>query len=166
MTIDEILDAASAEAIACQLTPTQESMYRHVCRLYSKKFNTALPVVMDLDPYEVALAVFEENLSERRDEEDFIDSLLEMIYSMSDPNYDKEKEKELEDFMESVRKEASNSHPKTPNLPEFPSKSGKSGTSSHCLKKRSLPTHFLAQVRWIYLIFRMIRANVKILIID
>jgi hypothetical protein len=103
MTLDDILDCASACAIANQLEPTAESTYRKICRSYSQKFNTPLHEVYGLDIETVALNVFESNLDERNGEENMNEHLLDLIYSMSDPDYQEEKSKELEEFIERSR---------------------------------------------------------------
>jgi hypothetical protein len=105
MDFDEILDAASAEAIATQLEPTAASTWRKICRTYSKKFNTPLPQVLALNPEEVALQVFEDNLDERDDEDNLIEHLLDLIYTMSDPEYAEKKSVELEQFIQETREE-------------------------------------------------------------
>lgn len=105
MNFEEILDVASAEAIACQLEPTDASTWRKICRSYSKKFNTPLPQVLTLNPEDVALHVFEDNLDERGDEDNLIEHLLDLIYGMSDPEYAAKREEEMEEFLKNVTEE-------------------------------------------------------------
>src|SRR5579863_6632204 len=106
MTFDELLDAASAEALACKMEPTVESTWRKIARTYSERFCTPLDQTLKLDPHMVALHVFESNL-ESYDNDEHLENLLDMIYTLSDPDYAAQKEVELEEFIkESRRQEA------------------------------------------------------------
>jgi hypothetical protein len=105
MDFDEVLDAVSAEAMAAQLEPDSAATWRRFCRTFSKKFNTPLMDVMKLSPEEVALHVFEDNLDERDGEDNLIEHLLDLIYTMSDPEYAQSRQEELEEFIKNAREE-------------------------------------------------------------
>lgn len=100
----EILEYCKAEAIACKFKPTEESIYRSLCRDYSKYFNTPLARVLKLDPIHVVLNVYEQQLDNWSEETlnkfETLEELYETIMRIKDPNYDELKEKEIADEME------------------------------------------------------------------
>lgn len=93
----DLLDLLHAEAIANTLSPTEASVYRTVCRSYSKKFNTPLHVVFELDPEIVILNVYEEKL-DAMDTEDGLEDLIDTIRGIQDPAYEEQKVKEQDEF--------------------------------------------------------------------
>jgi len=105
MDFDEIMSTMSAEAMAAHLVPTSASSWRKMCRTYSKKFHTPLHEVMLLSAEEVALHVFEDNLDEQEDSDGLLENILDLVYTLSDPEYAAAKEAELEEFIEVAREE-------------------------------------------------------------
>ena len=103
MILGELLQYCRAKAIADSLSPTEESIWRSACRYYSKKFNTPLNEVMKMDPEHIFLTNFEEQMSEV-DVEENIDSILEQIYRMQNPDYEKEQEDDVQEFIKQVEK--------------------------------------------------------------
>lgn len=101
MIFNELLQYCKAKAIADSLLPTEDSLWRSACRYYSKRFNTPLSEVMKLDPEHILLTNFEDQLSEI-DIEENIDSVLEQIYRMENPNYEKEEEDDVQEFIKKV----------------------------------------------------------------
>lgn len=103
MVFDELIVYCRAKAIADALHPTQESLYRRICRAYSRFFYVPLPSVLLLDPEHVLLAYFENQL-DGIDLEENIGNLLDQICTMENPDYEKEKEEGLDDFVDKVEK--------------------------------------------------------------
>lgn len=128
MIFTELLQYCKVKAIGDSLSPTEESIWRSACRYYSKKFNTPLKEVMKMDPEHVFLFNFEEQLNEL-DLEENIDSILEQIYRIENPNYEEKKEEEIQEFIkkiendEKINKSKIDSSKKT--LPENEEKSKK-----------------------------------------
>jgi|SRR5581483_4925765 len=104
MEFKDLLDYCKAIAIQSLISPTQESIWRAICRAYSKKFNTPLHIVEQLDPQKVMIAEFEDQLSQFNLEED-IHVLLDLIYTLEDPEYEREKREELSQFIKQAEKE-------------------------------------------------------------
>lgn len=101
MIFNELLQYCKAKAIADSLLPTEDSIWRSACRYYSKRFNTPLSQVIRMDPEHILLTNFEDQLSEI-DIEENIDSILEQIYRMENPNYEKEEEDDVQEFIKKV----------------------------------------------------------------
>lgn len=98
ISFQEILEVCQAQAISDKLTPNEISIWRKLCRSYSKKFHTPLYLVEKMDVEHVILNVYEDQLdtiNHRKWEN--LQQLLEAIYSIEDPNYESNKEKKLED---------------------------------------------------------------------
>lgn len=104
LTFKELLQTCQAKAMDQKLNPTEESVWRGICRYYSRTFNTALTEVYQLDPMEVMLTFYESKLEEV-DTEDQIEDILEAIYAIEDPEYEAEKRKELQDFIDRANEE-------------------------------------------------------------
>lgn len=119
MTLQDIIDYCRAAAIADALYAGEEANYRYICRQYSKTFFTPLHLVYSLDPEEVVRAYFEDQM-DARDVDKEIDSLLDAIYELEDPNYTSEKREELNDFIkeaeEQERKRVASNKPIHPSL--------------------------------------------------
>ena len=79
----DILQYCQAEAISGRVSPTEESMYRSLCRDYSEHFNTPLHMVLELNPEFVILNVLEKR-AEKFDLEDYqsLEGILDMIMSI------------------------------------------------------------------------------------
>jgi hypothetical protein len=95
----EILEYCKANAIANTLQPNEVYIWRKLCRDYSKKFNEPLTEVMEMNPEHILTAIFEDQLDSYNVEEN-IEDLVDKIYSMENPEYEKEKEDELKQFIE------------------------------------------------------------------
>ena len=100
----DLLDTCKAEAIANTLVTTEVSVWREMCRTYSKTFHTPLHLVLNMAPEEVALAVFEEQLNDF-DDEKHLETILDQIYTLEDPEYEDEKESQVDEFIEQARKD-------------------------------------------------------------
>lgn len=98
MDFSELVEHCQAEALANKISPTNESLWRHFCRSYSKKFHTPLHIVEELEPLAVLQAVYEDGMSDF-DVEDNIEDVMDQLYSLQDPNYEKQKNNDLKDFM-------------------------------------------------------------------
>ena len=101
MIFTELLQYCKVKAIADSLSPTEESIWRNACRFYSKRFNTPLKEVLKMDPEHILLNNFEEQLNEI-DLEENIDSILEQIYRIENPNYEEDQEKDVQEFIKKV----------------------------------------------------------------
>jgi len=106
MEFKELLDWAKSEAIANTLQSTEISVWREICRKYSEKFSTALHLCLDgtIDPQDIMLAHFESQLDEFDEEKD-LEAVLDQIYTIEDPDYEKEKSKELDSFVKKAEKD-------------------------------------------------------------
>jgi hypothetical protein len=98
MNLDDLLDTCYAEALSNKLAPSPEASWRNICRRYSKLFATPLHIVYSLPHEDVALALFEENL-EALDPDEHLEQLLDLIYTLDDPEYAKQKEEDLAEFI-------------------------------------------------------------------
>ena len=101
MDFKELLDYCKAEAICHTLTASEVSVWRTLCRNYSKKFSTPLHLCLDgtIPPEDILLAEFEDQL-ETFDEEKDLEQIIEQIYRIEDPDYDDKASEELEEFMQ------------------------------------------------------------------
>lgn len=104
MDFQELADALRALAIANLLSPTADSVYRKICRAYSKRFSTPLHEVIDLSPEFVILNYFEDDL-EDVDVDDNVEVLMDRIYSIEDPEYESMKKEEFDEFAEQAEEE-------------------------------------------------------------
>lgn len=106
MDFKEVLDYCKAEAILNTLQATEESVWRTICRSYSQHFATPLHMCLDgtIDPIEIIKAEFERQL-EDFDEEKDLEAMLDQIYLLEDPEYEKEKREELANFIKKIEKE-------------------------------------------------------------
>lgn len=102
--LQELIDACQAMALAHKFEPDELSVYRSYCRKYSKSFHTPLHLVLKMDPEHVILNVYEDKLSEV-DVEENAESLLDMIYSLADPEYEKQQKEEIDRFAEMAEEE-------------------------------------------------------------
>ena len=123
MDFKELTDYCQSLAILTKLEPNAESVWRSICRSYSIKFSTPLHLCLEgqVDPETILLNLYEEEL-EAKDAEEIIESLLDLIYRIEDPEYEKAKEDDLQDFIaasklqevERVKKLSSLKKPLTP----------------------------------------------------
>lgn len=99
-----LLNTLRAESIADKIYPSEESIWRYMCRQYSKAFFTPLHIVNELPIEEVVKAVYEHQL-DNVEVDDNIEYLMEQIYRIEDPEYDADKEKELQEFIRQAEEE-------------------------------------------------------------
>ena len=98
MTFNELLEYCQSEALANKLNPTNESIWRQLCRKYSKMFFTPLKDVEQLEPMHVVLSVYEEQFSDL-DVDENLEEIMDLLYSLQDPEYEREKKSDLKDFI-------------------------------------------------------------------
>lgn len=100
----DLLNYCKAQAILNTLEATEESVWRSMCREYSRAFYTPLHLVLQMDMEEVMLAVFENQLAEYDSDKD-LEALLDKIYVLENPAYEKQKQEELEEFIDKAEME-------------------------------------------------------------
>ena len=101
----DLLDYCRAESLGNAMEPTETSMWRSICREYATKFHTELDKVMNkLDPLHVILNVYESQL-EGFDFDEHLEHILDAAYSLSDPNYSKNKAEEQQAFDEQAEQD-------------------------------------------------------------
>ena len=95
----ELLEYCRIEAIASKMSPTEDSIYRSICRDYSEMFHTPLHMVLEMDPLHVVLNVYEKQ-AEGMDTTDYqkLELIMDTIMGIEDPNYEAKKSKEQEEF--------------------------------------------------------------------
>jgi hypothetical protein len=95
----ELLEYCQAEAIATRMNPTEDSVWRALCRTYSKMFHTPLSQVLEMDPEHVILNVYEDQ-AEDMDIEDYnkLEHILDTIRTIEDPNYEAKRKDEQDEF--------------------------------------------------------------------
>lgn len=102
----DLLDYCQAEAISGKFSPTEDSVYRSLCRTYSKKFHTPLHTVLALPVTDVVLAVYEEQLEDLdMDKFENLEQVHETILAILDPNYEAHKETKLEQDIAAYERE-------------------------------------------------------------
>jgi len=94
----DLIQACKAQALKDVLVPTEESVYKSVCRAYSQKFHVPLPDVFKMDPEHVLLMEFTSQLEEINLDKQ-IGTILEQIYTLENPNYEETKEEDLKEFI-------------------------------------------------------------------
>lgn len=106
ISFQELVDSCQAQAISNKLNPTELSIWRKLCRYYSKKFHTSLNLVENLDPEHIILNVYEDML-EPVNHKDIknLDKLLESIYLIEDPEYLEKKKDAFEQYVEQAEME-------------------------------------------------------------
>lgn len=95
----DILEYCQIEAISSRLSPTEVSVWRALCRSYSKMFHTPLHLVLEMSPEHVILNVYEEQTDEL-DIDDYLklEHLMDVIKKIEDPEYAAKQVNEQEDF--------------------------------------------------------------------
>lgn len=106
MDFKELLETAQADAILGKLSPDELTVWRSICRSYSKKFSTPLHLCLDgtIPAEDILLAEYEDQL-EKLDLDEGLEGLLDKIYTLLDPEYEGEKKVELDDFIAKAEKE-------------------------------------------------------------
>lgn len=100
----ELIQYCKAQALRDVLAPTEETIYKSICRAYSQKFHVALPEVFKMDPEHVLLTEFTSQLEEVNLEK-HIERILEQIYTLENPDYAKTKEDDLQAFIAQAEKD-------------------------------------------------------------
>lgn len=98
MDFIDLIHYCKAQALRDVLSPTEESVHLSLCMAYSEKFHVALPEAMKMDPEHVLRVVFASQLESVNIEKN-IDSILEQIYTLENPDYEKKKEDDLQSFI-------------------------------------------------------------------
>lgn len=106
MEFEELLESAQADAILSFLQSDEVSVWRAICRSYSKKFSTPLHLCLDgtIPMEDILLAEYEDQLEKFKKDED-LEVLLDKIYTLIDPEYEGEKRVELDDFIKKAERE-------------------------------------------------------------
>jgi hypothetical protein len=104
VSLTDVTEFCQALAIANKFSPDEEAVWRSVCRKYSSKFSTPLHEVLEMDPEYVFTHYYEDQL-EDLDAEEHIDKLLDIIYGLEDPEYEKTKKEEFDTFLEQAEAE-------------------------------------------------------------
>ena len=102
----DILQWAQAEAICNTLESNELSIWRSLCRSYSRKFSTPLSDCLDgtVPMEDILLATFEEQL-EDFDEDKDLESILETISGLEDPEYQRSRRREEDEYAKQAEKE-------------------------------------------------------------
>lgn len=104
MKLSDLVEFCQAEALAAKLVPDDASIWRKICRDYSKKFMTPLTEVHKLSPEFVLTSIYEEQLDAQNVDE-ALEDLLDAVYTLEDPEYEAEKEQQLSDFIDTIEAE-------------------------------------------------------------
>lgn len=104
ITLKDIVDFCRVESVASKLNPTEEARWRKFCRDYSKKFFTPLHEVYNMDPEFVILQVLEEQLDDV-DPVEHLETLMNVVYGVEDPNFEATQEKDLQEFIKDAEEE-------------------------------------------------------------
>lgn len=119
ISLDDIIDYCRAEAISGKFYPTEVSNWRWFCREYSKTFHTPLLEVMTMDPEHVILAVFEDGYDSRRlKNKEHVDTIIDDLRRLEDPNYDANRENEMKDWSAGIEQWDKNRVAKGATLPK------------------------------------------------
>lgn len=132
----DLIDYCYALSLATKLRPTEDSVFRSICRTYSKRFSTELgKVINELDPMEVILHVYEDDLLDTKMEGETFDKLYDIIRTMEDPTYERRREEEMDKVVEQALKEEAERVEK--GLPVARSKDNKSAFAPKLKKNES-----------------------------
>lgn len=106
MDFKDLIDLCKVQAIADILEPTENSVWHSICRSYSKKFGTPLHLCLDgtISPEDIVYAEFADQLEDFDLDKD-LENILDKIYMLEDPDYEREKRIELRDFIKKAEKE-------------------------------------------------------------
>lgn len=97
MNIFELSEYVLVKSIHDKLLPDQLSAWRYICRDYSITFSTPLHLVETLDPEFILTHLHERNLDKRNlDDDEHLNSLLETLNAIEDPEYDAKRNAEEE----------------------------------------------------------------------
>jgi hypothetical protein len=102
----ELMELQKLKAISTKFQPTEESIWRSIKREYSKTFSVSLLEVSNLDPEEILLDLYEDQLDGADlDDEKLLQRILDNLYRIEDPDYDDKKEQEEKLANERILKE-------------------------------------------------------------
>lgn len=104
MNLKDLIDYCQAAAIADALSAGEEANYRYICRHYSKTFSTPLHIVFKLNPEDVVMAFFEDQMDNKDIDKD-LENILDRVYELADPTYTAAKKEELSDFIKQAEAE-------------------------------------------------------------
>jgi hypothetical protein len=106
MSFKDLIETSQAIALSDRLHPTELSVWRRYCRIYSKKFSEPLSQVLTLDPEMVITEIFADQFDELKlDEQEHLDHILDIIGSLENPNYDLEKERAERESLRKLEEE-------------------------------------------------------------
>jgi hypothetical protein len=95
----DLLEYCQVQAIASKVSPTEDSVWRSLCRTYSTLFHTPLNMVLEMDPEHVILNVYEHQ-TEEVDTDDYqkLEHIMDILLGVEDPNYEANKRNEQDEF--------------------------------------------------------------------
>ena len=96
----DLIDYCYALSLATKMRPTEDSVYRSICRKYSKRFSTPLHLVFEMDLVNVILNVYEDDLTDINLVDSKFDSAYDAIRTMEDPSYERQKEEVMDKVVE------------------------------------------------------------------
>jgi len=103
LIFQELLVYCRVKALEDCLNPTPESIWKSITRSYSEKFGTPLAEVRAMDPEAVLSEVFEAQYEEI-DIVEKIEDILEDLYKIENPDYEKVHKVEMDSFMKNLEK--------------------------------------------------------------
>ena len=134
MNIFDILEHAHSKALLNKLVPDEAAIWRGMLRKYSKTFNISIIDAEKMNPEDIALALYENQLDDLDLDDDRDFSLfMDRLYTLDDPNYDAEHDKEeeaanqkiLDEENEKIAKKAlKKANPKAEPKKELPKQGG------------------------------------------
>jgi hypothetical protein len=101
---EKLLNLCQIEAINHTLNPNEAYIWRKICRAFSEKFNVSLLEAEEMSPEYVLTHIMESRL-ESMDFEENIESIIEMIRKIEDPNYQDTEDASLDDFIKQAEAE-------------------------------------------------------------
>ena len=104
ISLYDLIEYCQAKAIGQRFSPTEETVYRQICREYSKEFSTPLAEVKEMDPLEVILEVYENRYGNFELSEN-LEQVFDLIYTLEDPDYAKSRMDEFKDFIKAAEEE-------------------------------------------------------------
>jgi hypothetical protein len=101
--LQDLFTYCQVKALDDKLNPTLETEWKAITRAYSERFHVPLPQVRQMDPESVISEVLEAQYEEI-DVFEKIEHILEEIYRIDDPNYDKQQKIDMDAFIKVVEK--------------------------------------------------------------
>lgn len=101
----DVIEFFKIEALNNKLNPNEASIWRSLCRDYSKKFSTPLADVENLSHEKILLNLYEDEL-ENADVSENLENWTKVLKRLSSPDdYEAEEKEEFDDFVEEARLE-------------------------------------------------------------